>query len=148
MKVRFMYSVNSKTNEELMSDPIELLIELHNMYENGNLAAEFDKHKNKMINSDELISIMSEVEKLIPLKMEPRQAAESMHVLEEQARYEAIKASEDKVIDMRKQFQKKMSENGGALGLTRKLVKALEENDLATIGLVTMDMSELVHQDD
>jgi len=98
--------------------------------------------------SAELISIMSDVEKIIPEKMEPRQAAEAMRKLEEDERDEAIKAAEEKVIDMRKQFRLKMSENKGALGLTKKLVKALEENDLATVGQVTMDMAELVHQDD
>ena len=131
-----------------MRDPIDLLIQLHNLYESGGLAAEFDKQKNKMINSAELISIMSDVEKIIPEKMEPRQAAEAMRKLEEDERDEAIKAAEEKVIDMRKQFRLKMSENKGALGLTKKLVKALEENDLATVGQVTMDMAELVHQDD
>ena len=131
-----------------MKTPIELLIELHNMFEDGELASEFDKRKNKMVNSDKLEAIMADVLKVIPPKMEPRQAATAMRDLEAEARDEAIKASEDKVIDMRKQFLIKMSENGGALGLTKKLVKALEEDDFVTLGLVTMDMQELVKQSD
>jgi hypothetical protein len=101
-----------------------------------------------MINSDKLKSIMSDVEELIPAKMEPKQAADAMRKLEEVERNEAIKEAEGKVIDMRKQFQIKMSENGGALGLTKKLVKALQEDDFVTLGLVTMDMQELVEQSD
>lgn len=131
-----------------MLDPIDLLIAIHNMYEGGLLAAEFDKQKNKMVNSDQLISIMSDVEKLIPAKMEPRQAADAMRRMEEQERDAAIKAAEDKVIDMRKQFQIKMSENGGALGLTRKLVEAIENGDIVAAGQITMDMQELVNQSD
>ena len=131
-----------------MKTPIELLIELHNMYESGELAAEFDSKRNKMINSEKLKGVMSEVEKLIPAKMEPKQAAEAMRNLGEKERDEAIKEAEGKVIDMRKQFQIKMSENGGALGLTKKLVKALQEDDFITVGLITMDMQELVEQSD
>lgn len=131
-----------------MKTPIELLIELHNMFVEGELAAEFDKKKNKMVNSDKLEAIMSEVVKVIPEKKEPRQAATAMRELSEKERDEAIEASDDRVIDMRKLFQQKMSENGGALGLTRKLIKALEEDDIVTVGLVTMDMQELVKQSD
>jgi hypothetical protein len=127
-----------------MKNPIELLIELHNMYSKGELAAEFDNRRNKMVNSDKLKSIMSDVENLIPSKLEPKQAADAMRRMEEEERDKAIKEAEDKVIDMRKQFQSKMAENGGALGLTKRLVKALEQDDLATVGLVTHYMKELV----
>ena len=131
-----------------MRTPVELLIELHNMFENGELAAQFDKRRDKMINSETLVSLMSEVKELIPSRLEPKQAADSMRKLEDKEREEAIKAADTKVIDMRKEFLLKMSENGGALGLTKKLMKAVEENDLVTIGLVTMDMQELVKQSD
>lgn len=131
-----------------MRTPIELLIELHNMFENGELAAEFDKRKNKMTNSEALVSLMADVKKVVPAKLEPKEAADAMRKLEEEEREEAIKAADTRVIDMRKEFVLKMSENGGALGLTKKLMKALEENDLVTIGLVTMDMQELVKQSD
>jgi hypothetical protein len=121
-----------------------LLIELYDMYINDELASEFDKQKNRMVNSAKLIEIMEAVKEVIPEKLDPKQAAEAMRRLEEKDREEAIKAAENVVIDMRKQFQLKMSENGGALGLTKKLVKALEEDDLVTVGLVTHYMKELV----
>jgi hypothetical protein len=133
-----------------MRTPVELLIELHNMFENGQLAAEFDNRRNKMINSETLVLLMSEVKEHIPSRLEPKQAADARHEekLEDKEREEAIKAADTKVIDMRKEFLLKMSENGGALGLTKKLMKAVEENDLVTIDLVTMDMQELVKQSD
>lgn len=129
-----------------MKTPIELLIELHNMYEDGELAAEFDNKRNKMVNSDKLKSIMSDVESIIPAKMEPRQAAEAMRSLAD--RDEAIAAAEDKVIDMRKLFQAKMSENGGALGLTKQLVDAINSNENGRAAQILMDMEELVKQSD
>ena len=58
-----------------MRDPIELLIELYTMYDNGELASEYDTKRNKMINSLELIAIMEEVEELIPEALTPIEAA-------------------------------------------------------------------------
>lgn len=129
-----------------MRDPTGLLIELYEMYLNGELATEYNRTHNRMVNSEQVDMIMAEVEELIPEKLEPLKAAEAMRKMEENARNLAIKESEDKVIDMRQHFQIKMSENGGALGLTKQLIKALEEDDLLTIGAITMSMKELVEQ--
>lgn len=129
-----------------MRDPTGLLIELYEMYLNGELATEYNKTHNRMVNSEQVDMIMAEVEELIPEKLEPLKAAEAMRKMEENARNLAIKESEDKVIDMRQHFQIKMSENGGALGLTKQLIKALEDDDFMTIGAITMSMKELVEQ--
>jgi len=129
-----------------MRDPTGLLIELYEMYLNGELATEYNKTHNRMVNSEQVDMIMAEVEELIPEKLEPLKAAEAMRKMEEKARNLAIKESEDKVIDMRQHFQIKMSENGGALGLTKQLIKALEDDDFMTIGAITMSMKELVEQ--
>lgn len=131
-----------------MRDPIELLSALYEMYSDGLLAAEFDKKKNKMVNSADLEHLMSEVEQIIPAKLKPKEAAAAMRALDEEARDQAIKESKDKVIDMRRHFREKMSKNGGALGLTKRLVEALEKNDLMAVGLITMDMQELVKLDE
>lgn len=131
-----------------MRDPIELLSALYEMYTDGLLAAEFDKKKNKMVNSADLEHLMSEVEQIIPAKLKPKEAAAAMRALDDEARDQAIKESKDKVIDMRRHFREKMSKNGGALGLTKRLVEALEKNDLMTVGLITMDMQELVKLDE
>lgn len=128
-----------------MKNPIELLIELHKMFQNGELAAEFNSKRNKMVNSNKLKAVMLEVEKVIPVSsMEPLSAAKAMRELED--RDEAIEASGNKVADMRKEFQLKMSQNGGALGLTKQLVGAIESGDFTKVALVTADMMELVNQ--
>jgi hypothetical protein len=127
-----------------MRDPIELLIELYTMYDNGELASEYDTKRNKMINSLELIAIMEEVEELIPEALTPIEAAREMRQLEEKERQRAIEESKQKVIDMRKHFQNKMSLNGGALGLTEMLIRGLESNDLDTVNEATGMMIELV----
>jgi len=130
-----------------MTNAIELLIDLHKMFQNGELAAEFNSKRNKMVNSDKLKAVMAEVEKVIPVSsMEPRSAANAMRNLED--RDEAIEAAGDKVVDMRKEFQLKMSQNGGALGLTKQLVEAIETADFTKVALVTADMMELVNQSD
>ena len=131
-----------------MKTPIELLIELYNMYDAGELASEFDKKRNKMVNSAQLESIMREVEPFVPMKLEPVQAASTMRAMEQTERDEAIKASEGKVIDMRKLFQMKMSENGGALGLTKQLIEAINTNETGRAAEILMDMEELVKQSD
>jgi hypothetical protein len=127
-----------------MRDPIELLIELYTMYDNGELASEYDTKRNKMINSLELIAIMEDVEELIPEALTPIEAAREMRQLEEKERQKAIEESKRKVIDMRKHFQNKMSLNGGALGLTEMLIRGLESNDLDTVNEATGMMIELV----
>jgi hypothetical protein len=127
-----------------MRDPIELLIELYTMYDNGELASEYDTKRNKMINSLELIAIMEDVEELIPEALSPIEAAREMRQLEEKERQKAIEESKQKVIDMRKHFQNKMSLNGGALGLTEMLIRGLESNDLDTVNEATGMMIELV----
>ncbi len=127
-----------------MRDPIELLIELYTMYDNGELASEYDTKRNKMINSLELIAIMEDVEELIPEALTPIEAAREMRQLEEKERQKAIEESKQKVIDMRKHFQNKMSLNGGALGLTEMLIRGLESNDLDTVNEATGMMIELV----
>ena len=130
-----------------MNNPIELLIELHKMFQNGELAAEFNSKRNKMVNSNKLKAVMLEVEKVIPVSsMEPISAAKAMRELED--RDEAIEAAGNKVADMRKEFQLKMSQNGGALGLTKQLVGAIESGDFTKVALVTADMMELVNQSD
>jgi microcompartment protein CcmL/EutN len=114
------------------------------MYDNGELASEYDTKRNKMINSLELIAIMEDVEELIPEALTPIEAAREMRQLEEKERQKAIEESKQKVIDMRKHFQNKMSLNGGALGLTEMLIRGLESNDLDTVNEATGMMIELV----
>ena len=129
-----------------MKNPIELLIEMHKMFMNGELAAEFNSKRNKMVNSDKLKALMAQIEEVIPASMEPLTAAKSMRELED--RDAAIEAAEDKVVDMRKEFQLKMSQNGGALGLAKQLVEAMNDSDTGRATDILFDMEELVKQND
>ena len=129
-----------------MKNPIELLIEMHKMFMNGELAAEFNSKRNKMVNSDKLKALMAQIEEVIPASMEPLTAAKAMRELED--RDAAIEAAEDKVVDMRKEFQLKMSQNGGALGLAKQLVEAMNDSDTGRATDILFDMEELVKQND
>lgn len=124
----------------------KLLIQLYRMYTQGELASEFDKKSNKMINSKKLDDLMLEVKKHIPEELTPLEAAGKMRQLKEAQVTEAVNSS-DSVIDLRKQFQRKMSANGGALGLAKKLVKATEDNDIAGALEATMLMVELINEE-
>lgn len=130
-----------------MKDPIELLIALHKMYLNDELAAEFNSKRNKMVNSKKLKSLMAEVEEVIPVaNLEPGEAARAMRDLKD--RDAAIEAAGSKAVDMRKEFQLKMSQNGGALGLSKQLVEAVNAGDTSRAAEILMDMEELVKQND
>jgi DNA-binding XRE family transcriptional regulator len=69
-----------------------------------------------------------------------------MRELEPEARDGAIKDASAKVIDMRKEFLMRMSANGGALGLTKQLVRAIEAGDTEAAMNITVNMIDLVNQ--
>lgn len=127
-----------------MKSELELLMAIHKMYANNELAAEFDKRTNKMVNSAELQSLMAEVKTYLPEELSGGQAAKAMRELE--SRDEAIEKAGAKVIDMRKEFLKRMSANGGALGLTKQLVHAIESGDTEAAMNITVNMIDLVNQ--
>lgn len=126
----------------------EVLIRLYAMYSEGELKSEFDKATNTMKNSASLDTVMKEVAKLIPDKLEPLAAAKAMRAMEVEERVKAIRENEAKVIDKRSLFIQKMSENGGALGLTKQLVQALASEDKDKALEVTVAMAELVQYSD
>lgn len=126
----------------------EALIRLYAMYSEGELKSEFDKTTNTMKNSASLDNLMNEVSKLIPTKLEPLAAANAMRAMEVEERVKAIRENEAKVVDKRAVFIKKMSENGGALGLTKQLVEALSNEDKDKALEITAAMAELVHYSD
>jgi len=115
------------------------------MYAAGNLASEFDKKTNKMVNSSELESIMSEVRLVIPKELSGEQAAVAMRELSPEIRDSSIEESGSTVVDLRKDFLVRMSENGGALGLTKQLVAAVAAGDTTEAMRITMNMVDLVN---
>lgn len=126
---------------------MNLLIELYTMYINGELASEYDKASNKMVNSQKVVAIMEKIKDSLPEKLSPLQAAKNMRELEAEKREEAIKEANQAVIDMRKAFQHKMSQNGGALGLTKSLVDASNRGDVEAVKRILSIMEKLVKAD-
>lgn len=130
-----------------MSKEIELLISIYNLYKEGKLASNFNKQTNKMENISELNTIMREVSNIIPEELEPIDAATKMRNLSEVDRNNAIEDN-DKVVDLRKEFILKISQNQGALGLTKQLVEAMDNKETDKIQEITTLMKELVIQGD
>lgn len=126
-----------------MSLELELLSALYTMYKDGELNNEFDKTKNKMVTSSQLDAIMKDVKSVLPAELSPLESAKRMRELPEEKVDEAIEASNGKVVDMRKMFQRKMSENRGAIGLTQQLVEAIDNGDLEEQERITGLMKEL-----
>lgn len=127
-----------------MSIELELLSALYTMYVDGELNNEFDKTKNRMTTSAQLDALMKDVKSVLPEELSPLEAAKRMRNLPEPEVDAAIEASNGKVVDMRKEFARKMSINRGAIGLTEQLVTAMKVNDHESIENVMSLMKELV----
>lgn len=130
-----------------MRTHLELLISLYDLYSEGKLKSEFNKTKNKMEDSPELISIMEDVYGVIPEKKSPKEAAAAMRELSEVDRNEAIEASEGKVVDLRSAFARKIAVNGGVQGLVKELLLAANANDQETLQKVLLDLGTFVNYD-
>lgn len=81
---------------------------------------EFDRTSNKMKTSNAVEGLIKRAQELLPT-LGKGQAAKLMRDLTEDERTDSIEAS-DNVVDLRKEFTKKMSQNGGARGLLEKIV--------------------------
>jgi len=130
------------TNEAKM---LEIMISLMKMYDNGELDNEYDETSDEMIPSEELEDLMEMARELLPAQLEGNEAAERMRDLSEIERQEAIMSSGRKVADLRREFQIKMSENGGARGLLEQLVSAKEANDTDAESEVIENILEFIH---
>ena len=130
-----------------MSIELELLSALYSMYKEGDLNNEFDKTKNRMIASSQLVALMKDVASVLPEELKPLEAAKRMRELPIEEVDKAIAESDGKVVDMRKAFQRKMSLNGGALGLTKQLVDAQNSGDIEKAQEVMQLMHDLAAQE-
>lgn len=111
-----------------MDKSYELLRQLYRLYAEGQLCSQYNMELNVMEDIPELVTIMKEVATVLPEDLSPLEATRKMRALEEEERSRAIKESKNKIIDMRKQFLEKMVANKGALGLSMKLVSAIERD--------------------
>lgn len=125
--------------------PIDFVRDFLNFVEKHGIFDEFDKDSQKMVTSVGIKALIEEAQSCLPEKLKPKQAAERMRDLNDDEREKLIKDSDaQKVIDMRKVFQDKMSKNKGAQGLIEKLVKAHEANDNDAFGQALLDAMSLV----
>lgn len=120
----------------MITDPLEIMTEIVKMYDNGELAAEYDKDYNRMVNSARVRKLAEAARAFMPPRLEGDEAAKAMRSLPEDQVNEAIASSGSKVADLRKEFQLKMSRNRGALGLAVRLANAEteeEKNEILTL---------------
>jgi hypothetical protein len=128
-----------------LSKPIDFVRDFLNYVEKVGIFDEFDKESQKMITSAGVQSLIQEARSCLPEKLKPVQAANRMRDLNEAERDALIQSSEkERVIDMRKEFQKKMSENGGAMGIVERLVETVENSDMGDITEILQDAKALI----
>ncbi len=125
---------------------IELLSRLYTLYMEDRLASLWDEEIGDLENDPELDEIMAEVYEILPEELTGEEASARMRALPEEVVDAAIEAAGDKVVDMRKVFRQKMSQNGGALGLTGNLVEALNSGDNAKFTETIELMKQLINE--
>lgn len=133
-----------------MDKSYELLGQLYRLYAEGRLRSQYNMKYNVMEDIPELEAIMKQVANLLPEDLSPLEAARKMRALEEEERVRAIKESNDKIIDMRKQFLEKMVANKGALGLSMKLVSAIErgsQHEIDEVVELMYNLKDYVNKD-
>lgn len=110
-----------------MSDPLGFIARLLNYYKSEGIFDEYDKDSNKMKTSAGIHSLMTEAQSFFP-DMPKGEPARLMRELTPEQRAVSV-ADNDKVIDRRDLFAKKMQENGSSRGLLIKMTEALESGD-------------------
>lgn len=110
-----------------MSKTMDFIRDFLKYVETVGIYDEYDKEAQKMVTSKGVLNLVERAQACLPEKLTNLQAANKMRDLSEEERARLIQESEDgRVIDMRKHFQQKMSQNGGAYGLVERFVAALE----------------------
>lgn len=125
---------------------IELLSRLYTLYMDDRLASLWDEEIGDLENDPELDEIMAEVYEFLPEELTGEEASQRMREMPAEVLDKAIEDAGDKVIDMRKIFRQKMSQNGGALGLTGNLVEALNSGDSDKFSETIALMKQLVEE--
>lgn len=128
-----------------MSNPIDFVRDFIRYVDSHGIYDEFDRDTQKMVTSVGVQSLIKDAHNCLPEKLKPREAAARMRDLSEAERDKLLEdADKERVVDMRKHFQKKMSENGGAQGIIQRLVNALETNDGQSAASALTDARALV----
>jgi hypothetical protein len=129
-----------------LSQQMDFIRDFLNYIEHVGIYDEYDKEANKMVTSPGVLSLIKQAEACLPEKLKPGQACARMRDLSPDLRDKLIaEAEQDKVIDMRREFQLKMSKNGGALGIVEQLVAAYEGSRSEDFSRVIENARALVH---
>lgn len=129
-----------------LSNPMNFIRDFLNYIEKEGIYDKFDPDTQKMITSPGVEALIKEAETYLPKKLKPLEAANLMRDLTEDERTRLIEADEqNRIVDMRKHFQLKMSKNKGAQGLIEKLVQAVDTGDNSQAAQIIEDARALVH---
>lgn len=106
---------------------------------------EFDKDSQKMVTSAGVQALIKEAATYVPAKLKPLQAANAMRDLTDAERDKLIQDSDqERIVDLRRGFQLRMSENKGAQGIVERLVEATQNPDVNLTDII-LDAQALVN---
>ncbi len=133
--------------ESSLSNPTLFISEFLKYVETVGIYDEFDKDAGKMVTSQGVQSLIKSAKSYLPAKLKPAAACILMRDLTDDERDKAIADSEaGRIIDMRKEFQRRMSKNNGAQGLLAQLVDAAERGDFTSLEDIMADAKILVEE--
>lgn len=128
-----------------MSNPIDFIRDFLIYVNKEGIYDKFDKDTQKMVTSPGVEALIKEAESYLPKKLKGRAAANLMRDLNEDEREVLIQSAEEgRIIDLRRQFQEKMSVNRGAQGIVERLVTAFDKNDTSQLSELIFDAQALV----
>lgn len=130
-----------------LSNPVDFIRDFLKYTKKVGIFDEFDKDKQQMVTSAGVTALIKQAQACLPEKIGNLEAATRMRNLTDAERDKLIADAEDaRVVDMRKEFQRRMSVNGGAQGLLAKLVEANATGDNEAIGEVLEDATALLRE--
>lgn len=130
-----------------MSNPVDFIRDFLKHVKKVGIYDEFDKDSQKMVTSKEITALIKQAEACLPEKIGNMEAANRMRNLTIAERDKLIAdADAERIVDMRKEFQKKMSINGGAQGLLAKLVEADAAGDDEAVADIIEDAIALMKE--
>lgn len=128
-----------------MSRPIDFIRDFIRYIENEGIYDEFDPETQRMRTSAGVEALIKEAYSYMPEKLKAGEAMARMRDLTDAQRNKLIEDAEaDRVIDLRKEFQLKMSRNGGAQGIVERLVNVLDSGSPQDINNILADAQAFV----
>ncbi len=131
--------------ETILSNPINFIRAFLHYVDTVGIFDEYDKTHGKMITSAGVLKLISDAHSHMPEKLKPMAAMSRMRDLTDVERDLAIAdAEKGRVIDMRKEFQSRMSKNNGAQGILVRLVTDIENGNMSNMDEVILDAKRLI----